>query len=66
MKRISALILLITTALFVSLALAEQAGDPVPPRRITLQEAVQLALKHNHNIRIAATRSRRNGTQRKP
>jgi outer membrane protein TolC len=53
MKRISALILLITTALFVSVALAEQAGDPVPPRRITLQEAVQLALKHNHNIRIA-------------
>ena len=53
MKRIAALILLIATAVFGSLALAEEPGDTAPPRHITLQEAVELALTHNHNIRIA-------------
>jgi outer membrane protein TolC len=53
MRRIAALILLMTTEVFGSLALAEQLGDTAPPRQITVQEAVQLALKHNHNIRIA-------------
>ena len=53
MKRIAALILLMATALFGSLALAEEPGDIAPLRRITLQEAVELALKRNHNIRIA-------------
>jgi len=28
------------------------------PRRISLREAVQLALKHNHNVRIAGYASR--------
>jgi len=35
------------------LAGAEQTGNTPPSRHMTLQEAVQLALKHNHNIRIA-------------
>src|ERR1700720_2021280 len=33
--------------------LAAQDAKPVTPRRITLEEAVQLALKHNHVVRIA-------------
>src|ERR1700731_671645 len=33
--------------------LAAQDAKPVTPRRITLGEAVQLALKHNHVVRIA-------------
>jgi len=52
MKR-KALILLMATAVSASLALADGAGDPAASRHITLQEAVQLALKHNHDIRIA-------------
>src|SRR5882762_461214 len=35
------------------LVAAEEAGNTPPSRHITLQEAVQLALQHNHNIRIA-------------
>ena len=50
MKR-SALFLLAMT-LSCSLTLA-QTGDTEPSRLITLREAVQLALKHNHNVRIA-------------
>ncbi len=34
-------------------ALAAQEAKPIAPRRITLEEAVQLALKHNHVVRIA-------------
>jgi outer membrane protein TolC len=34
--------------------LAAQEAKPTAPRRITLDEAVQLALKHNHAVRIAA------------
>ena len=30
-----------------------QAQEEAPARHITLQEAVQLALKHNHFVRIA-------------
>src|SRR5579863_3730569 len=52
MKR-KALILLMATAASASLALADGAGDPAASRHITLQEALQLALKHNHDIRIA-------------
>lgn len=48
-----ALTLLMATALSASLALADQTGGVSPARHITLQEAVQLALKHNHNVRIA-------------
>jgi outer membrane protein TolC len=57
MKRNAALFLL--TALLMAIAFspclagAEQTGNTPPSRHMTLQEAVQLALKHNHNIRIA-------------
>jgi outer membrane protein len=51
MKR-RALFLLMATALPCSFTLA-QTGSTAPSRRITLREAVQLALKHNHNVRIA-------------
>src|SRR3984957_12507907 len=34
--------------------LAAQDAKPATPRRITLEEAVQSALKHNHVVRIAA------------
>jgi outer membrane protein TolC len=45
---------LLTASVFCAhLALADETGRTVPSRRITLQEAVQLALKHNHNVRIA-------------
>lgn len=52
MKR-KALTLLMGTALSASLALADETGRAATSRHITLQEAVQLALKHNHNVRIA-------------
>jgi outer membrane protein TolC len=51
MKR-RALVLLLATALSCSFTLA-QTGQTAPSRRVTLREAVQLALKHNHNVRIA-------------
>ena len=57
MKRNAALLLLIallmTTAFSSCLAGAEETGNTAPSRHMTLQEAVQLALKHNHDIRIA-------------
>src|SRR5258708_36965402 len=37
-------------------SLAAQETESPAPRRITLDEAVQLALKHNHVVRIAAYR----------
>jgi outer membrane protein TolC len=46
-------LLLITLVLFGALAFAGEPADTASPRHITLQEAVQLALKHNHNVRIA-------------
>ncbi len=52
MKR-KAVFLLLATALSCSLSWADETGSTAPPRRISLREAVQLALKHNHNVRIA-------------
>ena len=52
MKR-KALTLLTATALSAFLALADETGRAASSRHITLPEAVQLALKHNHNVRIA-------------
>jgi outer membrane protein TolC len=52
MKR-KALSLVIATILSSSLALADETNGAGPARHITLQEAVQLAVKHNHNVRIA-------------
>jgi len=49
------LIRLFTVALCVWNApnIAAQENNALAPRQITLQEAVQLALKHNHYVRIA-------------
>jgi len=46
-------LLLITLSICGSLAFAEQPGDPASARHITLHEAVQLALRHNHGVHIA-------------
>jgi len=54
MKPNAALFLLAATAFFACRAAAQEISNSAPPpRQITLQEAVQLALKHNHDIRIA-------------
>jgi outer membrane protein TolC len=53
MKRNAALLLLLAVASFACTAAAEETGNTAPPRHINLQEAVQLAFKHNHDIRIA-------------
>jgi len=56
MKRNAALILLMVLPIAIAfspcLAWAEQGNTPAA-RHMTLQEAVQLAMKHNHDIRIA-------------
>src|SRR6266705_1315646 len=52
MKR-KAILLLMATTLSCSLTFADNTGSSGPSRRITLNEAVQLALKHNHNVSIA-------------
>src|SRR4029077_11226040 len=54
MKRTAALFLLAATVFGASAVVADDEGKPAPPRHITLREAVQLALKHNHDVRIAA------------
>jgi outer membrane protein TolC len=53
MKRCTALFLSAATAFFACVAAGQEAGNTASPRHITLPEAVQLALKHNHDIRIA-------------
>src|SRR5258708_12990678 len=53
MKRNAALILLLAMAFFACTAVAQETGNTAPPRHITLQQAVQLALQRNHDIRIA-------------
>jgi outer membrane protein TolC len=58
MKRNAALFLL--TALLMAIAFmpclaeAQETGNTAPPRHMTLHEAVQLALNHNHDVRIAS------------
>jgi outer membrane protein TolC len=52
MKRY-AFVLLTATAFSASLAAAQETVDTALPRRITLQEAVELARTHNHDIRMA-------------
>jgi len=54
MKRTAALFLLAATVFGASAVVADDEGKAAPPRHITLREAVQLALKHNHDVRIAA------------
>src|SRR5246127_5696631 len=53
MKRNAALLLQVAMAFFGCTAAAQETADIAPPRDITLQQAVQLALQHNHDIRIA-------------
>jgi outer membrane protein TolC len=53
MKRNAALFLPVAMAFFACTAAAQETGKTAPPRQITLREAVQLALQHNHDIRIA-------------
>src|ERR1700679_2546378 len=54
MKKNAAVLLLAATPLWVCLAAAQEVSNTAPPpRQITLQQAVQLALKHNHDIRIS-------------
>jgi outer membrane protein TolC len=53
MKRNAALFPLLAMAFFACTAAAQETGTALPARHITLQEAVQLALQHNHDIRIA-------------
>ena len=53
MKRNAALFLLGAMAFFACTAAAQETSSTAPPRHITLQQAVQLALKRNHDIRIA-------------
>ena len=54
-------------ALFASsFALCARAQSTEPaPRQITLSEAVQLALKHNHVVRIAGSPSARESSMRR-
>ena len=51
--RRKALVIFIAAVLSASPALPGEKGDPAPSH-ITLREAVQLALKNNHNVRIGA------------
>ena len=44
--------LMVFLALSAAAAFAQQTDNTVPPRHITLHEAVQLALQHNHIVRI--------------
>jgi outer membrane protein TolC len=54
MKRNLAGCVLFATALFTCMAAAQVLSNATPPpRQITMREAVQLALKRNHDIRIA-------------
>ena len=53
MRANAALFLLLPMTFSVCNVAAQETGNAVSARHITLQEAVQLALKHNHDVRIA-------------
>jgi outer membrane protein TolC len=53
MRPYAALFLLVAMTFSVCDVAAQEMGNTAPSRHMTLQEAVQLALKHNHNVRIA-------------
>ena len=53
LKTNAARFLLAVTVLFACIAPSQEVNTAPSPRHITLPEAVQLALKHNHDIRIA-------------
>ena len=52
MKR-KALALLVAATLWTFPGVAGQTPNSAGPRRLTLHEAVELALKHNHDVRLA-------------
>src|ERR1700685_1201787 len=52
MKR-NPLALLVAATLSLSPGVSGQAPNSADPRHITLREAVELALKHNHDVRLA-------------
>jgi outer membrane protein len=54
MRPNAALFLLVAMTFAICDVAAQEIGNTAPSRHMTLQEAVQLALKHNHNIRISA------------
>ena len=53
MRPNAGLFLLVAMTFSVCNVAAQEIGNTTPSRHMTLREAVQLALKHNHNIRIA-------------
>jgi outer membrane protein len=53
MRANSARFLLVAMTFSVCNVAAQETGNAVPARHVTLAEAVQLALKHNHDVRIA-------------
>src|SRR5215813_8672962 len=53
MKHRARVLLIALVALCSSSTLFGESEQTAPPRHITLQEAVQLALKHNHNVRLS-------------
>src|SRR5260370_7206779 len=53
MNRGGHMFLLMSTVFCACFAAGQEKGNTGPPRHITLQEAVEWALKHNHDIRIA-------------
>jgi outer membrane protein TolC len=53
MKRNVALFLITAIAFSACLAESDETSNTPPSRHMTLQEAVQLALKHNHDVHLA-------------
>ena len=53
MRPNATLFLLVAMTFSVCDVAAQEIGNTSPSRHMTLQEAVQLALKHNHTVRIA-------------
>jgi outer membrane protein TolC len=53
MMKLNAAPCLLLTIFLSGFTTAQEPGNTAPARRITLQQAVQLALQHNHSIRIA-------------
>jgi outer membrane protein TolC len=54
--KLKTLFAMVATAFFACFVAAEETSNTAPLRHITIQEAVQLALQHNHDIRIAGYR----------
>jgi len=57
-------VLFAVSLLLPGCTLVAQEIKPPSPRRITLDEAVQLALKHNHVVRIAGYKIEEKSTRK--